>query len=111
QSKLAASNHARDGAGVPFVWLPSPRRTLSTLDAPNAATLALLHGGLLVRLQSSDEDFRRAIERALATRPALLDVVVTLEAVSSDAKTGLAWVPDLQPLAAWDEAERKWRQG
>jgi acetolactate synthase-1/2/3 large subunit len=36
-------------------------------------------------------------------------VVVTPEAVSSDAKTGLAWVPDLQPLAAWDEAERKWR--
>ncbi len=50
-----------------------------------------------------------AIERALANRPALLDVVVTPEAVSSDAKTGLAWVPDLQPLAAWDEAERRWR--
>ena len=50
-----------------------------------------------------------ALERALANRPALLDVVVTPEAVSSDAKTGLAWVPDLQPLAAWDEAERKWR--
>ncbi len=52
-----------------------------------------------------------AIERALANRPALLDVVVTPEAVSSDAKTGLAWVPDLQPLAAWDEAERRWRAG
>jgi len=52
-----------------------------------------------------------AIQRALANRPALLDVVVTPEAVSSDAKTGLAWVPDLQPLAAWDEAERKWRAG
>jgi hypothetical protein len=35
----------------------------------------------------------------------------TSEAVSSDAKTGLAWVPDMQPLAAWDEAERKWRNG
>jgi acetolactate synthase-1/2/3 large subunit len=23
--------------------------------------------------------------------------------VSTDGKTGLAWVPDLQPLAAWDE--------
>jgi acetolactate synthase-1/2/3 large subunit len=32
---------------------------------------------------------------------------VTPEAISSDAKTGLAWVPDLQPLAAADEAERK----
>ncbi len=55
------------------------------------------------------EDLAPAIERALANRPALLDVVVTPEAVSSDAKSGLAWVPDLQPLAAWDEAERRWR--
>jgi acetolactate synthase-1/2/3 large subunit len=51
-----------------------------------------------------------AIARALANRPALLDVVVTPEAVSSDGKTGLAWVPDLQPLAAWNEAELNWRQ-
>ena len=54
-----------------------------------------------------------AIKRALAVvkqgRPALLDVLVTPEAVSSDAKSGLAWVPDLQPLAAWDQAERRWR--
>jgi acetolactate synthase-1/2/3 large subunit len=55
------------------------------------------------------EQLGPAIARALANRPALLDVVVTPEAVSSDAKTGLAWVPDLQPLAAWDEAERRWR--
>ena len=26
-----------------------------------------------------------------------------------DAKSGLAWVPDLQPLGAWDDAERRWR--
>lgn len=43
--------------------------------------------------------------------PAQLDMVVTTDAVSSDGKTGLAWVPDLQTLAAWDEAERKWRAG
>ena len=55
------------------------------------------------------EDLPGAIERALANRPALLDVFVTPEAVSSDAKSGLAWVPDLQPLAAWDEAEKRWR--
>jgi acetolactate synthase-1/2/3 large subunit len=59
----------------------------------------------------TEEQLRPAIARALANRPALLDVVVTPEAVSSDAKTGLAWVPDLQPLAAWDDAERKWRSG
>jgi acetolactate synthase-1/2/3 large subunit len=56
-------------------------------------------------------DLPAAIGRALARRPALLDVVVSPEAVSSDAKSGLAWVPDLQPLAAWDEAERRWRAG
>jgi acetolactate synthase-1/2/3 large subunit len=56
-------------------------------------------------------DLDGAIARALAARPALLDVVVTPDAVSSDAKSGLAWVPDLQPLAAWDEAERRWRAG
>jgi acetolactate synthase-1/2/3 large subunit len=55
------------------------------------------------------EQLHGAIDRALANRPALLDVVVTPDAVSSDAKTGLAWVPDLQALAAWDEAERRFR--
>ena len=64
-----------------------------------------MHGERVERV----EDLPAAIERALANRPALLDVLVTPEAVSSDAKSGLAWVPDLQPLAAWDEAERRWR--
>ena len=57
------------------------------------------------------EDLQRAIQRALANRPALLDVLVSPEARSSDGKSGLAWVPDLQPLAAWDDAERQWRGG
>ncbi|HVE49286.1 MAG TPA: thiamine pyrophosphate-dependent enzyme, partial [Casimicrobiaceae bacterium] len=57
------------------------------------------------------EDLPAAIDRALANRPALLDVLVTTDAVSSDARTGLAWVPDLQALAAWDDAERRWRDG
>ena len=56
------------------------------------------------------EDLPAAIARALANRPALLDVVVTPEAASSDAKSGLAWVPDLQPLTAWNEAEENWRR-
>jgi acetolactate synthase I/II/III large subunit len=60
---------------------------------------------------TTEDQLGPAIERALANRPALLDVIVTPEAVSSDAKTGLAWVPDLQPLAVWNEAERKWRAG
>lgn len=57
------------------------------------------------------EDLPGAITRALANRPALLDVVVSPEARSADGKSGLAWVPDLQPLEAWDDAERKWRGG
>jgi len=60
------------------------------------------------RVEKADE-LPAAIARAMANRPALLDVVVTPDAPSSDAKSGLAWVPDLQPLAAWDDAERRWR--
>lgn len=58
---------------------------------------------------TSAEDLPAAIQRALANRPALLDVLVTPEAASSDAKSGLAWVPDLQALGAWDRAEKNWR--
>ena len=65
--------------------------------------------GLYAERVERAEDLHDAIKRAMANRPALLDVLVTPEAVSSDAKSGLAWVPDLQPLAAWDEAERSWR--
>jgi len=64
-----------------------------------------LHGERVERA----EDLPAAIQRALANRPALLDVIVTPEPPSSDAKSGLAWVPDLQPLGAWDDAERRWR--
>ncbi len=67
--------------------------------------------GMHAERVETEAQLKPAIERALANRPALLDVVVTPEAVSSDAKTGLAWVPDLQPLAAWDNAERAWRDG
>lgn len=67
--------------------------------------------GLYAERVERAEDLNAAIERALANRPALLDVLVTPEAVSSDAKSGLAWVPDLQALGTWDEAEQQWRQG
>lgn len=45
----------------------------------------------------------------MVNRPALLDVVVSPEVRSSEVKTGLAWVRDLQPLAASDDPERTWR--
>ena len=67
--------------------------------------------GLYAERVERAEDLNAAIERALANRPALLDVLVTPEAVSSDAKSGLAWVPDLQALGTWDEAEQQWRNG
>jgi acetolactate synthase-1/2/3 large subunit len=65
--------------------------------------------GMYAERVERPEELPAALDRALARRPALLDVVVTPEAVSSDARSGLAWVPDLQPLEAWDEAERAWR--
>jgi acetolactate synthase-1/2/3 large subunit len=36
----------------------------------------------------------------------VVDVVTSQAAVSSDAKKGLGFVPDFQPLTAWDDAER-----
>ncbi len=57
----------------------------------------------------TETDLAGAMDRAFANAPALVDVIVTSDAVSSDAKSGLAWVPDLQPLASWDDAERAWR--
>lgn len=65
--------------------------------------------GLYAERVERVEDLEGAIARAMKNRPALLDVLVTPEAVSSDAKSGLAWVPDYQALAAWDTAERDWR--
>jgi acetolactate synthase-1/2/3 large subunit len=65
--------------------------------------------GMYAERIDSAEDLDAALDRAFANRPALIDAVVTPEAESSDAKSGLAWVPDLQALEAWDQAERRWR--
>lgn len=54
-------------------------------------------------------DLADAIRRGLANAPAVIDVVTSREAVSSDARKGLGFVPDYQPLFAWDDAERKRR--
>ena len=80
------------------------------LQFSDHAAMARAFGMYAERVERA-EDLEGAIERAMANRPALLDVLVTPEAVSSDAKSGLAWVPDLQPLSAWDEAEQRWRLG
>ena len=78
------------------------------LQSVDYAAVARAFGLHACRVERS-EDLPAAIAEALANRPALLDVITTVDAISSDGKTGLAWVPDLQPLAAWDDAERRWR--
>ncbi|MDX1709677.1 MAG: thiamine pyrophosphate-binding protein [Rhodovibrionaceae bacterium] len=55
-------------------------------------------------------DLSGAIARGLENTPAVIDVVTSQSAVSSDAQKGLGFVPDYQPLTAWDEAERKRRR-
>ena len=55
------------------------------------------------------EDLAAALRRALDNAPALIDVVTSQTAVSSDARKGLGFVPDYQALTAWDDAERKRR--
>jgi len=79
------------------------------LQSSDYAAMARAFGMHAERVEHAAE-LPAAIDRALANRPALLDVLVTTDAISSDAKSGLAWVPDLQPLASWDEAERNWRR-
>jgi acetolactate synthase-1/2/3 large subunit len=79
----------------------------TTLQFADHAAMARAFGMHAERVEKASE-LDGALDRAFAQRPALLDVVVTPDAVSPDAQSGLAWVPDLQPLAAWDEAERRW---
>jgi acetolactate synthase-1/2/3 large subunit len=80
------------------------------LQSTDYAAMVRAFGMYAERVEHA-EDLAAAIDRAFARQPALLDVLVTTDAVSGDAKSGLAWVPDLQPLATWDEAERAWREG
>jgi acetolactate synthase-1/2/3 large subunit len=54
-------------------------------------------------------DLSDALRRALANAPAVIDVVTSQDAVSSDAQKGLGFVPDYQALTAWDDAERRRR--
>jgi acetolactate synthase-1/2/3 large subunit len=51
------------------------------------------------------EDLPAAIERGLANAPAVLEAMVTRDAVSPDYLNGLAEVPARQALKAWHDAE------
>lgn len=87
-----------------------PRVVGTRLQFSDHAAMARSFGMHAERVERA-EDLDAAIERAIERLPALLDVVVTPDAMSSDAKSGLAWIPDLQPLAAWEQAEQAWRSG
>ena len=78
------------------------------LQFADHAAMARAFGMHAQRVQKAEE-LPAVLALAMQNLPALLDVWVTPEAESSDAKSGLAWVPDLQALAAWDDQERKWR--
>ncbi|MCZ7564197.1 MAG: thiamine pyrophosphate-binding protein [Burkholderiales bacterium] len=80
----------------------------TTLQYADYAMMARAFG-LHAERVTDPAELPRALGAALARAPALLDVVVTRHAVSSDAGKGLGWVPDYQALTAWDEAERRRR--
>lgn len=82
----------------------------TTLRHSDYAALARALGAHGERVEDAGE-LEGALQRALANAPAVVDVVTTQTAVSSDARKGLGFVPDYQPLTAWDEAERRRRAG
>ncbi len=80
----------------------------TTLRHSDYAAMARALGAHGERVEKA-EDLEAAIRRALANAPAVVDVVTSQDAVSSDARKGLGFVPDFQALTAWDDAERKRR--
>lgn len=81
----------------------------TTLRHSDYAAMARALGLYGERVEAAD-GLRPALQRALRNAPALVDVVTSQSAMSSDAQKGLSFVPDFQALSAWDEAERKRRQ-
>src|SRR5262245_3467219 len=81
----------------------------TTLRHSDYAALARALGASGERVEKA-ADLPGAIQRALRSAPALVDVVTSQTVVSSDAQKGLGFVPDFQALTAWDDAERKRRE-
>jgi acetolactate synthase-1/2/3 large subunit len=80
----------------------------TTLRHSDYAAMAVALGAHGERVVTADA-LGGALERALKNAPAVVDVITSQAAVSSDAKKGLGYVPNYQPLTAWDEAERRRR--
>jgi len=81
----------------------------TTLRHSDYAAMARALGAHGERVEDAG-DLPAALERALANAPAVIDVVTSQSAVSSDAKKGLGFVPDYQPLEAWNDAELRRRR-
>jgi len=82
------------------------RVTGTTLGDSDYAAMARAFGAHAERV-TDPAGLDAAFERAFANAPALVDVVVTQDTLSSDLEKGLSLVPDYQPLTAWDNAERE----
>lgn len=80
----------------------------TTLRHSDYAAMARALGAYGERVEDPVE-LEPALKRALENAPALIDVVTSQQAVSSDAQKGLGFVPDYQPLTAWDDAEQRRR--
>ncbi len=80
----------------------------TTLDHSDYAAMACAFGAHGERVEDP-ADLAAAIRRGLKNAPAVIDVVTSQDAVSSDATKGLGFVPNYQPLTAWDDAERRRR--
>ena len=80
----------------------------TTLQYADYAMMARAFG-LHAERVTDPERLRPALEQAFVNAPALIDVVITQDAMSSDAGKGLGAVLDYQALTAWDDAERRRR--
>jgi acetolactate synthase-1/2/3 large subunit len=81
----------------------------TTLRHSDYAAMARALGAHGERVEQPGE-LPGALARALERAPAVVDVVTSQAVVSSDARKGLGYVPDFQPLTAWDDAERRRRE-
>ena len=77
----------------------------TTLRHSDYAAMARALGAHGERVEDPN-DLEAALTRALVNAPAVVDVVTTQCAVSSDATKGLGYVPEYQPLTAWNDAEK-----
>ena len=76
----------------------------TTLGDADYAALARALGAHGERVTEAG-DLAAAIRRAIENAPAVVDVVTSQHAVSSDATKGLGFVPDYQALTPWNDAE------